>query len=53
MERAQALRGMEETVLLVIQGIGDDVTRCFIIADKERGGEYITSIKKRGGRVQF
>ena len=36
MERVQELRGIEESVLLVIQEIGDDVTRCFIVADKER-----------------
>ena len=53
MERAQALRRMEETVLLVIQEIGDDVTRCFIVADKERVGEYTTNIKKKGGGGQF
>ena len=45
MERVQELRGIEESVLLVIQEIGDDVTR-FIIADEERGGEYMKSTKR-------
>ncbi len=50
MESVKELRGIEENVLLVVQEIGDDVTRCFIIADGERGGEYIRSIKRGGER---